>query len=116
MLRCQPLQLCLDGSNFARWYQRLRDTLEVNNLLYMIEEPLADRPDFPANEDDYDDWRELQDVYIRVEWLMVTRMTYDMRMQFCDSRANEIVVELKALFIAQVRIMKYSAWMILFQP
>ena len=31
-------ELRIDGSNFAEWYQRLRDTLETNNFLFMIDE------------------------------------------------------------------------------
>ena len=47
--------LRLDGSNFSRWYQLLRDTLEKNFLLYVIEEPLRDRPDDSDGEDAYED-------------------------------------------------------------
>jgi hypothetical protein len=36
-----------DGSNFIDWYQRPRDTLNGNDLLYLIQEPLADAPGTP---------------------------------------------------------------------
>ena len=43
-----------------------------------------------------------------VKWLMCTCMNFDLRGQFNNSRANEIIDELKVLFIAQVRVIKYE--------
>ena len=99
--------LRLDGSNFIEWCQLLRDTLEKNFLLYVIEEPLRDRPDDSDGEDAYEDWRDVCDTYMRVEWLMCSSMTYDLRVQFSDTRADEIINRLKILFGAQVRV----AWL-----
>ena len=56
--------LRLDGSNFTGWYQLLRDTLEKNFLLYVIEESLRDRPDDFDGEDAYEDWRDICDTYM----------------------------------------------------
>ena len=35
------------GSNFINWHQRLRDTLNSNNLLYVIYKLLGDTPGTP---------------------------------------------------------------------
>ena len=87
-----------DGSNFG----------EKNILLYVIEEPLKYRPNDSAGEDAYEDWHDDSDIYIRVECLMHDSMTYDLRVQFNNTRANEITDGLKILFGAQVRIARHE--------
>ena len=86
----------------------LVDTLEKNFLLYVIEEPLRDQPDDSEGEDAYEDWRDVRDTYMRVEWLMHSSMTYDLRVQFSDTRAHEIIRRLKILFGAQVRVARFE--------
>ena len=98
----------LDGSNFSRWYQLLRDTLEKNFLLYVIEEPLRDRPNDSDGGDAYEEWCDIRDIYVCVEWLMHSSMTYDLRVQFSNTRADEIVRRLKILFGAQVRVARFE--------
>ena len=38
----QQEELKVDGSNFVDWFQHFRGLLYVNNILYVIEEPLGD--------------------------------------------------------------------------
>ena len=45
---------------------------------------------------------------MRVEWLMHSSMTYDLRVHFSDTRADEIINRLKILFGAQVRVARFE--------
>ena len=38
----------LDGSNFVEWYLRLREVIHTNAELYVLDEPLEDKPDDSA--------------------------------------------------------------------
>ena len=89
-------------------YLRLRDTLQTNNLLYVIDEPLGDQPNDSAREEVREEWHDLHGMYVRIEWLMCTYMNFELRGQYNDSRANEIIDGLKALFLAQVRVARYE--------
>ena len=62
-------ELCLDGSNFAEWYLRLREVLHTNAELYMLDEPLEEFPDVSANYEEYMKWYEQKTTYLKVEWL-----------------------------------------------
>jgi hypothetical protein len=50
-----------DRSIFPDWYQRLRDILNGNDLLYTIQESLGEAPKYDANVDDYDEYRDNHD-------------------------------------------------------
>ena len=108
--------LRLDGSNFADWYLCLRDTLQTNDLLYVIDKPLRDQPDDSTSEEVREEWHDHYGMYVRVEWLMCTCMNFDLRGQFSDSRANEIITGLKVLFMSQVRVRGTNVCMSFFQP
>ena len=45
---------------------------------------------------------------MRVEWLMRSSMTYDLRVQFSDTRVEESINRLKILFGAQVRVARFE--------
>ena len=94
--------LRLDGANFASWYMCLRETLFENDELYVIDEPLEERPDAAVDLEGYLEWYEQETIYLRVQWLVRAFMTFDLGIQFQDLSAIEIVNELKSRFIAQV--------------
>ena len=99
-------ELKFDGSNFIDWYQRLRDTLISNDLLYVIQEPLGDEPRDSASENDNGDYRDRRDISIAVQNTMLHTMESELRVRFSNTNAYEMVDELKALFASQVRVMK----------
>ena len=101
-------ELRLDGANFASWYICLRETLFENDELYVIDEPLEERPDAAADHEGYLEWYEQETTYLRVQWLVRTFMTFDLGIQFQDLSAIEIVNELKSRFIAQVRVARFE--------
>ena len=101
-------ELKFDGSNFIVWYQRLRDTLISNDLLYVIQEPLGDEPGDSTSEDDADDYRNRRDISIEIQCAILYSMESELRSRFSNSNAYEMVDELKALFASQVRVMKYE--------
>ena len=77
-------------------------------MLYVIEEPLGDRPDDFASEEDYEEWRDHSDNYCCVKTLMRTCMHPDFKVRFDHTSAIDIIDELKILFIEQVRVMKFE--------
>jgi hypothetical protein len=74
--------LKLDGSNFPGWCLRLRNVLLHNNLLFMIEEPLAKEPGWHATAQDCDEYRETREIAIKVKTLMGTSMEPCLRVLF----------------------------------
>ena len=101
-------ELKSDGSNFIDWYQRLRGVLLQNDLLYIIEEPLGDAPDYSASEDDRDEYYGRRDSAIAVQVMMLNTMVAGMRGRYQNTYPFEMVDELKTLFAPQVRLMKFE--------
>ena len=104
---CGP-ELKTDGSNFIDWYQDLRNILEYNDLLYIIEEPLGDEPGDSASQEDDDHYHDRRDAAIAVQCLMTSCMMPQLKSRFKDTKPYDMVDELKALFIEQIRLMKYE--------
>ena len=97
-----------DGSNFINWYQRLRDNLDSNGLLYVIQEPLGDAPGDSVSGNDNGDYHDRRSLSIAVQSTMLHSMESELRVRFSNTDAYEMVDGLKALFASQVRIMKYE--------
>ena len=49
-------ELCLDGSNFIEWYLLLCEVLHANDLLDVQEEPIGDKPNASATEEEHIEW------------------------------------------------------------
>ena len=101
-------ELCLDGSNFVEWYLLLREVFHTNALFYVLDEPIEEKPDASASQEDHMEWLEQKTTYLKVEWLMCTFMNDGLSGRFKNSSANEIVDELKEMFIAQVRVVRFE--------
>ena len=54
-------ELRLDGSNFVEWYRRLREVLHTHAELYVLDEPLEDKPDTSASYEDHMEWLKQRD-------------------------------------------------------
>jgi hypothetical protein len=90
---------------FVGIYQCLRNS---NDLLYMIQQPLEDAlGDFTVNNDN-GDYRDRREISIEVQSTMLHTMESELRECFSNINAYVMLVELKALFTMQVRIMKYE--------
>jgi len=100
-------ELRADGSNFMDWYQRLKALLNMNNVLYVIQEPLGDKPE-DSDSDSDDDYRTRQDYYIIVQCTMLYTMEPELRVHFSNTNAYDMVADLKAHFITQIRVLKYE--------
>ena len=74
----------------------------------MIEEPLGDAPGDSASQEDDDDYRDHRNTAIAVQCLMTRCMTPQLKSRFKDHNPYDKVDELKALFIEQIRLMKYE--------
>ena len=49
-------ELRLDGSNFVKWYLRLREVLNTHAQLYVLDEPLEECPNISASYEEYMEW------------------------------------------------------------
>ena len=97
-----------DGSNFIDWYQDLRHVLRVNDILYVIKELLGDKPGAFASQEEDNAYHERRDMFITIQCTMTSCMAPERRSRFEDLKPYDMVDELKALFIEQIRLMKYE--------
>ena len=103
----RPL-LRVDGSNFIDWYQDLRHVLRVNDILYIIKEPLGDKPGASASQEEDDASHARRDTFITIQCAMTSCMAPELRSRFEDLEPYDMVGELKAAFMEQVRLMKFK--------
>ena len=97
-----------DGSNFIEWYQRLRKGLRASDTLFVIEEPLGDEPNDSEDDDDKKEYRTHRDLDIVVKSDMLCTMAPELKVQFSDTNASDMIDGLKSLFVAEVRKMRYK--------
>ena len=71
-----------DGSNFIKWYKRFRNILIHNNILYVLEEALGERPDDSASEEEEDEFHSRRDIFIEVEITMTVCLTPELKELF----------------------------------
>jgi hypothetical protein len=100
--------LKIDGSNFPRWYQRLRSVLLNNDLLYMIKEPLAEAPGPNATAQDLDEYCEARDIAIKVGTLMSSSMEPCLKEYYQHHDPYSMINALRSHFAPQVRKQKYD--------
>jgi len=77
-------------------------------LLYVIEEPLGDKPGDSASEDEDDEYRAHRDMDITVQRTILYSLAPALRPQFFGSSSYEMILGLKDLFIEEVRVMKFE--------
>ena len=107
--------LRVDGSNFIDWYQDLRHVLRDNDILYVIKEPLGDKSGASASQEEDDAYCACWDTFITIQCTMTSCMAPELRSRFEDLEPYDMVDELKALFMEQVRLMKFKCLNIFFQ-
>jgi hypothetical protein len=71
--------LKFDGSNFPSWHRHVRNFIMQNDLLCVIEEPLAGASIPNATAQDRDEYRKARDIAIEVQTLMSTTMEPHLR-------------------------------------
>ena len=94
-----------DGSNFALWYERLREFLIEQGLIYTIEEPIGAYPgDFAIN---WNEWQDRRDLYNEVKYTVFFSMVAELRDQLTGYEPDEMIFLLKEMFSSQVRRMAH---------
>ena len=73
-------ELRLDGSNFIEWYLILCEVLHANDLLDVLEEPIGDKPNASATEEEHIEWLHQETTYLQVEWLVNSKTCVPMRL------------------------------------
>jgi hypothetical protein len=100
--------LKVNGSNFPRWYQRLRNVLLHNDLLYVIKEPLDEAPGLNATAQDREEYREARDIVIRVQTLMLSSMEPCLKAYYEHRDSYLMIDALRSHFAHQVRKQEYD--------
>jgi hypothetical protein len=86
----------------------VRNVLLHNDLLYVIEEPLAGAPDPNATAQDRDEYREARDIAIEVHTLMYASMEPRLRAYYQHRDPYSMINALRGLFAPQVRKQKFD--------
>jgi hypothetical protein len=100
--------LKIDGSNFPRWYQRLRNILLHNDLFYVIKQPLDETPGLDATAQDREEYHEAHDIVIRVQTLMLSSMEPHLKAHYDHHDPYSMINALRSHFAPQVRKKKYD--------
>jgi hypothetical protein len=86
-----------DGSTFVEWYMRLRSCLRASDTLFIIEEPLRDEPNDSEDEDDKRRYHLHRDLDILIQSAILSTMAHDLKVQFSNTNAFDIIDTLKLL-------------------
>ena len=97
-----------DGSNFIYWYNKLRETLMHNNILYVIEEGLGDEPDDSASEEEDEEFHQRRDIFIEVQSIMVISLAPELKVQFQHMEPYDMIDSIKAHFIDEIKYEQYK--------
>ena len=82
-------ELHLDGLNFIEWYLRLREVLSTHDQLYVLHEPLEEKPKDSASYNKRMAWLDRSKTHIQVNWMMSVFMNSDLAKQFKNLSAIE---------------------------
>jgi hypothetical protein len=99
--------LAADGSNFIYWYNKLRDTLIHNNLLYVIEEALGEEPDDSASEEDDEEFRQRRDIFLEVQTIMSICLAPELKALFRDLEPYDMIEAIKTHFVDKIKLEQF---------
>ena len=106
-LRSASSSLLAGGSNFIKWYNKLRETLIHNNILYVIEQGLGERPDDSDSEEEDDEFRQHRDIFIEVQPVMTISLVPELKEQFQHMEPYDMIDSIKAHFIDEIKYEQY---------
>jgi hypothetical protein len=86
----------------------LRNILLYNDLLFMIEEPLAKEPGWHATAQDREEYRKTHEIATEVQTLMATSMEPRLKMLFQHRDPYLMLRALKSHLAPKVRALKYD--------
>jgi hypothetical protein len=86
----------------------LRNILVHNNLLFIIEEPLAKAHGWNVTTQDRDEYREIREIAVEVQTLMSISMEPRLRVLFRHRDLYSMLKALKSIFAPKVRAQKYD--------
>ena len=100
--------LKVDGSNFAAWYLRLWTVLKRASILFMIERHVGDPPEDNTDEQAILYYYALRRTYSIVKNVMELSMSRELRVQFEETTAYDMIDTLKSMFIYQFRVARFE--------
>ena len=97
-----------DGSNFSHWFRSLRDVLEMNNVIYVIENPLRFPPGPEASAQDRDDFEEERNHSILVKEMILAAVVPHLKERLKHFNAYEMYFVITSFFRSQVKMMAFE--------
>jgi hypothetical protein len=101
-------ELSDDGSNFTKWYLRLRNSLQCNETLFTIIEPLGLPPEEHSDQAMINAFHYRRNCYFIVCTAIHSMMVPEMRSFRETATSNEIISDLKEIFEPEVRLMGHE--------
>jgi hypothetical protein len=96
-----------EWSNFPCWHQHVRNVLIQKDLLYVLEETLAEAPRPNATAQDRDEYHEAHDISIKVQNLMAGSMEPHLKAYYQHHKPFAMIKVPQTLFAPQVRKQSY---------
>jgi hypothetical protein len=101
-------ELSPDGSNFTKWYLRLRTSLQRTETLFTIIEPLGLPPKEHSDQAMINTFRYRWNCYFIVYTAIHNMMVPEMRSFWQTATSDEIIHDLKEIFDPKVRLMGHE--------
>ena len=96
------------GANFANWYRRVKIVLKGNGKEYVLEATLGDAPDDNATVEVAERFQTRSSDYTIVQNTMLAAMEPGLQKKFEDRGPYETIVELRNMFMKQVRTERFD--------
>ena len=88
----------LNGTNFTNWYYNLRIVLKHDKRDHVLDNSLSDEPNENASTAAMNAYRRTRDESIEISYLMLAHMEPDLKQQFENVEAHNMIESLKSMF------------------
>jgi hypothetical protein len=100
--------LSADGSNFTKWYLCVRTSLQRNDVLYTVIEPLGSPPGEDVDQTMVEASCNRQNCYTMAQNAIFNMMDPEMRGFWETTYSNEIISDLKFIFERKIRMLRHE--------
>ena len=98
----------LTGTNFLDWFRNLRIVLKQERKLYVLDEPLPEKPADNAHRAEKNAYEKHHNDSIDVACLMLTTMSFKLQKDMENMEAYDMIFNLKEMFQQQARQERYE--------
>src|SRR3954470_16750198 len=97
-----------NGSNFISWYLRLRTVLKRANLLFLTKEHVGNPPANDMDARATTDYQNRRRTYAISKSVIETCIPQNLRHQYADLDAYDMIEQLKSLYMHKFRVAKFE--------